>query len=65
MPDASLPPGEAADVNTVLRLADRVRARGRYSENFAEAVRALNAACARIFHEGPDPDARASTSEWA
>lgn len=60
-------PEEQSEIDTVLLVASKVQARGSYSEPFADAVRALNAICARIFH-APDPDATedaAAGAEWA
>lgn len=60
-------PDEQSEIDTVLLVASKVRARGSYSEPFADAVRVLNAVCAQIFH-APDPDATegaAAGAGWA
>jgi len=60
-----LTPTEQSEVDTVLLIASTVRKRGTYTETFACAVRALNAACARIFHAGPEDSRIADPKDWA
>jgi hypothetical protein len=56
---------EQAEIDTVLGIAKKIRARGTYSEPFSEAVRTLNATCARIFHAGPEDNRIADPKDWA
>lgn len=56
MPAEPIAPEEQAEITTIELIASTVRQRGRYTEPFAEAVRALNSVCARI-HNAPDPAA--------
>lgn len=63
MPADPLTPEEQAEVDTVLRLADRVERRGSYTTPFGQALARLNAICARIFNRQPDDGPRAAGSE--
>lgn len=56
VPSEPIAPEEQAEITTVLLIASTVKARGSYTEPFADAVRALNGVCARI-HNAPDPSA--------
>jgi hypothetical protein len=56
VPAEPIAPEEQAEIKTVLLIASVVAERGRYTEPFADAVRALNGVCARI-HNAPDPSA--------
>ena len=60
-----LTPEEQAEVDTVLGIAKKVRARGTYTTPFSEAVQMLNAVCARIFRSGPEDDRIAEPKDWA
>lgn len=56
VPAEPIAPEQQAEITTVLLVASNVEKRGSYTSPFADAVRALNAVCARI-HNAPDPAA--------
>jgi hypothetical protein len=56
VPAEPIDPSEQAEVDTVLLIASTVKNRGSFTTPFADAVRRLNAICARVMN-APDPTA--------